>query len=380
MKTDLGAAAGICAPECSMAGSQSHPIEVSIIIPTFNERENLPVLIGELQEVMLGRSYEIIVVDDDSEDGTWQVAEKFSRQYFNISMIRRINRKGLSSAITEGLLLGKGRYLAVLDADLQHDHTLLNPMIEQICDCDIVVGSRYLSQKDVPGWEAWRSKLSRAGTVMAQKVLNRKISDPLSGFFMIRREIIHEVAPQLFQHGYKILFDILIKRPDLRVKELPYEFKTRLRGTSKLTAAVMFDFADLLISRAIPSRFNMQFVRYGMVGASGVGVHFITLYLLHIMLGLRYPISLALAIETAMVSNYVFNNQWTFKDRRFLGWMWWKGLFRYNLACLLGSAFNLAVGWYLVDGGIPWLIASALGIWVGTSWNYLSNRLFTWGG
>ncbi len=378
MQTDLGVTAGFYAPEYLVAGAQR--IEVSIVIPTFNERENLPVLIEKLQDVMAGRGYEIIVVDDDSQDGTWQVAEEFSRRYGNISAIRRINRKGLSSAVTEGFLLGKGRYLAVLDADLQHDHTLLSAMIEQIGDCDVVIGSRYLNQKAVPGWDAWRSKLSRAGTVMAQKVLNRKISDPLSGFFMIRREIIQEVAPQLFEHGYKILFDILIKRPDLKVKELPYKFKTRLHGTSKLTAAVMFDFADLLISRAIPSRFNLQFVRYGMVGASGVGVHFLTLYLLHVVLGLRYPVSLVAAIETAMISNYVLNNQWTFKDRRFLGWMWWKGLIKYNLACLLGSAFNFVVGWYLVDKGIPWVFASVLGVWVGMSWNYLSNRLFTWGG
>ncbi len=363
----------------SLHASSQTDLDVSIIIPTRNERENLPVLIGKLQQVMEGRHYEIVIVDDDSEDATWQVAEEFVQRYRNITVIRRINRKGLSSAITEGFLLGKGKYVAVLDADLQHDHRLIGAMLDEIGDCDLVIGSRYMNQKSVPGWDSWRSRLSRAGTIMAQKLLKQEISDPMSGFFMIRRKIMQEIAPQLFEHGYKILFDILIRRPDLKVKELPYDFKARLYGTSKLTAAVIFDFADLLISRAIPSRFNFQFIRYGAVGASGVVIHLFTLYVLYVVMGLLYPVSLVFAIETAMVSNYALNNQWTFKEHRFLGLQWWKGLVKFNLACMLGSALNLAIGWYLVEKTVPWFYASVLGIWVGTSWNYLSNRFFTWG-
>ncbi len=363
----------------SLDVSDQEDLDVSIIIPTRNERENLPVLIENLQEVMEGRHFEIVIVDDDSEDSTWQVAEELSHRYRNIRVIRRINRKGLSSAITEGFILGKGKYVAVLDADLQHDHRLIAAMFDQIGDCDVEIGSRYMDQKSVPGWDSWRSRLSRAGTVMAQKLLKQEVSDPMSGFFMIRRKIMQEIAPQLFEHGYKILFDILIRRPDLKVKELPYDFKARLYGTSKLTAAVIFDFADLLISRAIPSRFNFQFIRYGAVGASGVVIHLFTLYVLYVVMGLLYPVSLVFAIETAMVSNYALNNQWTFKEHRFLGLQWWKGLVKFNLACMLGSALNLAIGWYLVEKTVPWFYASVLGIWVGTSWNYLSNRFFTWG-
>ena len=355
------------------------PVQLSIVIPTYDERENLPVLIARLQELLSGLSFEIIVVDDDSADGTWQIAQQFARDHSNISLIRRVNRKGLSSAITEGFLLGKGKYLAVLDADLQHDERLIRGMLEEIESCDVVVGSRYMERKFVPGWDSWRSRLSRTGTSVAQKILRSGITDPLSGFFMIRREVIQEVAPQLFSDGYKILVDILLKCPGLKVKELPYEFRTRQSGTSKLTAAVAFDFADLLISRAIPSRFNLQFIRYGMVGASGVGVHLLVLYLLHAVLGMQYPVALLVAIEAATVSNYLWNNQWTFKDQRFLGKAWWLGLFRYNLACLMGSFFNIAIGWYLVDKGISWIIASVLGIWVGISWNYLANKAFTWG-
>jgi dolichol-phosphate mannosyltransferase len=377
MRTDLRPVLASCSPECPVADAKS--LEVSIIIPTYNEHENLPLLIERLQEVMEGRSYEIIVVDDDSEDGTWRVAEQFAQRYSDIRVIRRINRKGLSSAVTEGFLLGKGKYVAVLDADLQHDHRLLGAMLDEIGGCDVVIGSRYMHQRSVPGWNSWRSRLSRTGTVMAQKVLKRDISDPLSGFFMIHRKIIQEVAPLLFEHGYKILFDILIKRPELRAKELPYEFKTRLHGTSKLTAAVMLDFANLLIARAVPSRFKFQFIRNGMAGTSGVAIHFFTLYLLHVMMGMRYPVSLVFAIETAMVSYYILNNRRTFKEHRFPGLRWWKGLVHYNLAYLPGSAYNLAIGWYLVEKGIPWFFASVLGIWVAMSWNYLTSRFFTRG-
>jgi len=176
-------------------------LDVSIIIPTRNERENLPVLIEKLQEVMGGRRFEIVIVDDDSEDGTWQVAEEFSKRYRNIRVIRRINRKGLSSAVTEGFLLGKGKYVAVLDADLQHDHRLIAAMLDEIGDCDVVIGSRYMNQKSVPGWDSWRSRLSRPRTLSAQKLPKQEISDPMSGFFMLRRQIILEIAPKHFEQG-----------------------------------------------------------------------------------------------------------------------------------------------------------------------------------
>ena len=149
--------------------ADARPVQLSIVIPTYDECENLPVLIARLQELLSGLSFEIIVVDDDSADGTWQIAQQFARDYSNISLIRRVNRKGLSSAITEGFLLGKGKYLAVLDADLQHDERLIRGMLEEIESCDVVVGSRYMERKFVPGWDSWRSRLSRTGTSVAQR-------------------------------------------------------------------------------------------------------------------------------------------------------------------------------------------------------------------
>jgi len=353
--------------------------EVSIFIPTYNERDNLPVLVSDLQEIMSGVPFEIIVVDDDSEDGTWRVAGELGRMYPNISLIRRIGRKGLSSAITEGFLLGRGKYLVVLDADLQHDARLIRSMLREIPACDVVVGSRYTETTSVPGWNSWRLKLSRAGTLLAQKVLRQKVSDPMSGFFMIHRRLIHEVADRLFRNGYKILFDILQKRPDLQVKELQYEFKPRVHGTSKLSAAVMLDFLDLLISRAFPSRPNIQLIRYGFAGAVSVAASLIALYALHVLMGLGYTFSLIAATESALLATYVAKAGWGSGASGLPTPEWRKGLLQRHLTCSVGSVLTVATGWYLAGRGIPWFPASVLGIWVGMSCNNLAERFSTGG-
>ncbi len=353
-------------------------IQLSIIIPTYNECANLPLITEKLQQILAGHSHEIIIVDDNSEDGTWQLAREMSLKHHNIHLIRRIHRKGLTSAVIEGFLMGKGKYLAVVDADMQHDLRLLPKMLEHMPHYDIVIGSRYLEQKSIPGWNRWRLWGSRLATQLACYFLKKEVTDPLSGFFMLKQEIIHQIAPNLYSEGFKILLDILLKQPDAKIKELHYEFGQRIHGTSKLDTKVVFDFIDLLISQTFFARFNLQFIQYGIIGASGVAIHFAVLYLLYVKWGWHYALSLVFAIETALISNYVWNNQWTFAKQRFLKSEWWKGLIRYNTACSLGSLYNLAIGWYLVSQGHSWWLASILGIWVGISWNYHANKAFTW--
>lgn len=375
MNNSPGQAAYAAEPDDNDAGRQE--IELSIVIPTYNERENLPVLISEIQEVMNGIRFEIIVVDDNSGDGTWEVAEHYVRKSQNIQLIRRVNRKGLSSAITEGFLLARGSYLAVLDADLQHDTRLIRSMLEEIETADIVIGSRYVDQKSVPGWDSWRSRLSRTGTLMAQKILGRKVSDPLSGFFMLHRHVIRDVAPELFTEGYKILFDILMRRPGLKVKELQYEFRTRRHGASKLSTAVAFDFADLLISGALGSRANLRLVRYGAAGALAVAAYFFFLYVLHALLDWRFPLSLALSIEAATLVGYIMDDRKDSRASGFISFGWWKGFGRFNLLCALGNLCNLAIGWHLVEKGVSWFLASALAVWIGMSLNRIVKDLRT---
>ncbi len=261
---------------------------------------------------------------------------------------------------------------------MQHDMRLIPKMLEQMPHYDLVIGSRYLQQKSVPGWNRWRLWVSRLGTEAAARFLKQKITDPLSGFFMLKHALIHQIAPQLHSEGFKILLDILLKSPDLKVKELSYSFGIRLHGTSKLSTKVIFDFVDLLISQTFLARFSLQFVHYSIIGISGVAIHFLVLYFLYASWEWFYPLSLLIAIEVALISNYVWNNQWTFAKQQFLKTEWWRGLLRYNAACSLGSIYNLTIGWYLVNQNASWVLASAFGIWVGISWNYLANKAFTW--
>ncbi|MBF0277992.1 MAG: glycosyltransferase family 2 protein [SAR324 cluster bacterium] len=353
-------------------------IELSVILPTYNECTNLSIIVEKLLVLLEDYSFEIIVVDDNSEDGTWQLAKSLSEQHQNIHLIRRIHRKGLTSAIIEGFLLGSGKYLVVMDADMQHDMRLIPEMIKEMSEYDLVIGSRYLQQKSVPGWNRWRQWTSRLGTELASRFLKQKVTDPLSGFFMLKHSLIHKIAPKLYTEGFKILLDILLKSPDLKIKEIPFEFGVRLHGASKLSTKVIFDFIDLLISQTFLARFSLQFIHYSIIGVSGVAVHFLVLYLLYIQWQWFYPLSLMIAIEIALISNYIWNNQWTFAKQRFLKTEWWTGFLRYNAACSLGSFYNLAIGWYLVSQEVSWILASAFGIWVGISWNYLANKAFTW--
>lgn len=228
--------------------------QLSIILPTLNERENLPITIRRILETMKGYSFEIIVVDDDSEDGTWQVARCLSQQHENVRLIRRVHRRGLASAIVDGFLSGKGAFLAVLDADRQHDVGMVPKMLQAMEPCDLVIGSRYLHQKRVPGWSPWRCRFSQWASNLSRFFLAGNLTDPLSGFFMIRNSLFHEIAPRLRPRGFKLLLEILLRCPELRVKELHYDFGARLQGSSKLDVRVILDFAIALFSRTFQAR------------------------------------------------------------------------------------------------------------------------------
>jgi len=327
---------------------------------------------------MKGHAFEVIIVDDNSEDRTWEIAQELSIRHQNIHVIRRIHRKGLSSAVLEGFLLAKGSFLVAMDADFQHDVHLIPEMLKEVGRYDFVVGSRYLHGGSVKGWNLGRRLMSRFSVWLARRRLRKDLTDPMSGFFMVHRSLVHQVAPRLQAQGFKILFELLLRCPEARVKELPYHFGVRRHGASKLDTTVVLDFADLLLSNSRLSRMNPQFLRYAVVGASGVAIHYFILYLLYRRIGWHYAVSLMIAIEVAMTSNYIWNNQWTFARQRFLKSKWWNGFLRYHLACSMGSLYNLAVAWYLVARGWSWVLASGLGIWIGVSWNYLANKSFTW--
>ncbi len=353
-------------------------ITVSIILPTYNEKENIPRIIERLSKVLNECGHEIVVVDDNSPDGTWKIARQLSREHENLRCIRRIDRKGLGSAVMEGFLLGRGEYLLVTDADMQHDLELIPEMLKAAKQHDVVIGSRYMAQKQVEDWTPWRERFSRWGTLLSRKATDYAVTDPLSGFFLIRRELVDEIAPRIEGYGFKVLLEILIRIPGLRVKELPYRFRMRKYGQSKIDPDTLLHFLDLLLLKTPVSWVKTRFIRYALIGSVGVGIHLFCVWFFYVKWNWAFPWTVLVAIQVSLLSNYTWNNLWTFQELRFKEWKWWTGWLRYNLACSIGSLYNIIISSYLVADGIGWVWASLFGISVGISWNYLGNRLFTW--
>src|SRR3979411_1260982 len=211
--------------------------QLSVIVPTFNERDNVTTLFRRLETALTGVAWEVIFVDDNSPDGTWDVVRGLAREDSRVRCIRRVGRRGLSGACIEGILASSAPCAAVIDADLQHDETQLPKMLAllQGGEADLVVGSRYVEGDSADSFNKQRAGASVLATEVAKRVLRVKIADPMSGFFMIRRDRFEQLAPQLSTQGFKILLDVVATaHGDLRIKEIPFTFGSRLHGASKL--------------------------------------------------------------------------------------------------------------------------------------------------
>ena len=255
-------------------------IELTVVVPTFNEAGNVPILVERLGRVLAGISWEVVFVDDDSPDGTSRVAREIARRDRRVRVIRRLGRRGLSTACVEGVMSSAAPYFAVMDGDLQHDDTMLATMLATLKaeKLDIVVGSRYVSGGNTEGLAAWRKQVSRAGTRMAQTLLKAELTDPMSGFFVMARAAFDEEVHALSQRGFKILLDIFASSPrPLRFRELACGFNPRLSGESKLDTMVAWEFGLLLIDKLIGRYVPVHFVVFAMVGVTGIAVHLITL-------------------------------------------------------------------------------------------------------
>src|SRR6185437_9291472 len=251
--------------------------ELSVVVPTFNERDNVTVLYRRLEATLAGIAWEVVFVDDNSPDGTWDVVRGLARQDTRVRCIRRICRRGLSGACIEGILASSAPCAAVIDADLQHDETLLPTMLSllQTGDFDLVVGSRYIEGGSADSFDRQRAGGSAFATEIARRVLRVKIADPMSGFFMIRRDSFEQIAPQLSTHGFKILLDVIATaRGALRVKEIPYHFASRLHGESKLDSMVVLDFLGLVLAKLTNDAVSLRFLLFAMVGSIAVIVQF----------------------------------------------------------------------------------------------------------
>ena len=368
--------------EYSVAQSGLDAVELSIIVPTFNERDNVTALVGLLDAALAEIVWEVIFVDDDSPDGTAAAAKALGLRDRRVRCLRRVGRRGLAGATIEGMLASSAPYVAVIDGDLQHDERILPDMLKAVREagCDLVVATRKRAGETIAGLSGQRSFLSDFGRFLAGFVIKSKVSDPMSGFFMIKRSIVEALAPKLATEGFKILADILATSPKpLVIREVDYVFRERQHGESKLDARVAFDYIAFLIHHLTGRLIPIRFFLFGMVGASGVVVHLVTLKLvLETLPSIGFDASQLTATFVAMLSNFLLNNQLTYRDRRHKGWRIVPNFLLFSVSCSIGIVANIGLARVIYADRATWWMAGLAGAIVGSVFNYVTSSLFVW--
>jgi dolichol-phosphate mannosyltransferase len=357
------------------------PVELAVVLPTFNERDNVEPLIARLEEVLAGTEWEAIFVDDDSRDGTAEHVRAIARRKPYIRCVQRLGRRGLSTACIEGVLASSAPFLAVMDADLQHDETLLPRMLEMLKSSalDIVIGSRYAAGGGVGAWDLSRARISDLATRLSRLVVKAELSDPMSGFFMIRRPVFEAALRDLSGQGFKILIDLFASSPrPLAFAELPYQFRLRRHGESKLDTLVAWEYLQLLLDKLIGHLVPVRFALFAMIGGLGLVVHLAVLGLVLKFLGVDFTLAQSVATVTAMTSNFLLNNWFTYRDRRLRGWRLLRGLVSFCVVCSVGAIGNVGIAAYVFHADQAWWLAGIAGAIVGSVWNYATSAVFTW--
>ena len=360
---------------------ESQGAELSVIVPTFNERANVLEVVQRLEACLGGESWEVIFVDDDSNDGTAEQIRRIARQNRRVRCLQRIGRRGLSSACVEGMMASSAPYLAVMDGDGQHDEGVLPRMLEilRAGDTDVVVGSRYVDGGGIGTWSTSRAKMSRFAARLSRAVIKHDLSDPMSGFFVLRRDVLELAVRNLSNIGFKILVDLIASSPQtLRVKETPYVFRNRHTGESKLDSQAMWGYVMLLADKLIGHVVPVRFVAFALVGTVGVFLHFSVLTTLFRAMSFSFSLSQAVATLVAMTSNFALNNALTYRDMRLKGWRWVGGWASFTLACSVGMLANVGIASYLFRHDTVWILSALAGIVVGAVWNYAVTSIYTW--
>ena len=355
--------------------------QLSVIVPTFNERDNVTTLYQRLAAAFGDTPWEVVFVDDNSPDGTWDVVRGLAQRDPRVRCIRRIGRRGLSGACIEGIMASSAPYAAVIDADLQHDETQLPKMLAllQGGQAELVVGSRYIEGGRADSFNKQRAGASALATEVAKRVLGVKVADPMSGFFMIRRDRFEQLAPQLSTQGFKILLDIIATaRGELRTVEVPYAFGSRLHGESKLDSMVALDFLGLVLAKLTHDVISLRFILFSMVGSIGLVVHLTTLFIAHEILNVPFAEAQGMGAFVAMTSNFILNNFLTYRDQRLKGFAILRGLLLFYLVCSVGLFANVGVAFSVYDQEPIWWLAGAAGALMGVVWNYAMSGLFVW--
>lgn len=355
--------------------------ELSVIIPTLNESGNIEPLIERIRAALSGIEWEVIFVDDDSTDGTLDILQQFARTDPRIRYLRRVGRRGLSSACLEGMASSSAPYLAVMDADLQHDETLLPRMLEKMRTgaYDIVIGSRYQEEKISDDWSSTRKRISRAGIWLAQKLLPVPVSDPLSGFFMLTRDLFGHVVHKVSGKGFKILLDIFFSvDAAIRYVELPFVFRTRHAGKSKLDTLVMWEYILLLIEKIFGKTVPARFLMFSCVGILGMMIHLAILWLCIQSFSLSFLSGQCIATLSAIGINFALNNLFTHRNNHLKGSELARGLLVFYITCALGACSNILIADFIYTHGLPWWFAGVVGAVIGGVWNYAVSSVFVW--
>jgi len=359
---------------------KSKTAELSVVVPTFRERGNVAELARRLDVALAGVAWEAIFVDDNSPDGTAAAVKEIAARDPRIRCLRRVGRRGLAGACIEGMLSSAAPYVAVIDADLQHDEKVLPDMLAKLRsgEADLVAATRYISGGSAASFSQSRGAISRLATKLTHRLVGTPLSDPMSGFFMMRRDRFDEIAPRLSPAGFKILLDIAATAGSrLRIAEQAYRFGERSEGESKFNIQIGVEFLGLLLAKMTGDLVDPRFIFFAIVGSIGLGVHLLVLFA---GLALTEPFRAAQVIATlaAMTSNFLLNNELTYRDRRLKGFAMVRGFVLFCLACSVGVLANVDLASWLYVERPLWWVAGAVGAVMSVLWNYAMSTLFVW--
>ena len=366
------------------------PPMLSVIVPSYNERDNLELLYSKVDAALAGTPFEFVVVDDNSPDGSSDVVKGMAQRFDNVRCLRRVGRRGLTSAVIEGICSSSAPFVAVIDADLQHDETILPIMLKHATEgAEIVVGTRYTADTaagKIGGFSEAREKGSRVATRLSSMVAGEQVSDPMSGFFLMRRALFDQIVPTLGSEGFKILLDIVVSASrlkkstgeTLRIAEVPYVFRSRHAGESKMSPLVVVQFLGLVLSQLTRGVLPPKFLLFSLVGGVGLVVHLFVLGLCNEGFGLSFVASQTIATLTAMTFNFVLNNEFTYADKALRGSRFWTGLMTFYVVCSIGALANVSVASWLYQASPHLFIAGIAGALMSVVFNYSVTQVFTW--
>ena len=356
---------------------------LSVVLPCYNEIKNIDYLIDKFEAADANSNISrIIFVDDDSPDGTAEYIKKISSSKFDVLCLHRIHRQGLSSAVIEGVLLASTQFVAVMDSDGQHDPKDLIAMYEKMRaqNCQFIIGSRFLNQGLVENHTGFRAYISRVGNAIANRILKRDLSDPLTGFFIFDRSLFLGSIKNIRPSGFKILLDLLYQLKDRKItlEEFPISFRVRHKGESKLNSRVLIEFIDQIFGFITGNLLPEKMLVFVLVGVTGLALNISILYLLLFQADLEFQHAQLAATIISMISNFALNNELTFHKNKRVGLAWFKGLTAFMLICSLGAFANVGVAGYLFNQGEVWWAAALAGVLIGTVFNFSLSKFYVW--